>query len=135
MKLLVSLLALSYSILGQAAVTVPAHPNLITQTEILRIISWLFVVLLIILLFSWLAKRLQSVNLGSAQGFKPLASMTLGPKEKIMLVRAGDQFLLLGIGSGSITLLYDFGRVLPAGFDPDNKSSFAHILKNVVGKS
>lgn len=107
----------------------------ISQGEFLRIMLGLLSVLLIIVALSWIVKRLQGVHLGSAKGFQSIASMILGPKEKIILVKVGVQYLLLGVGSGHITLLYDFGEELPPGFDAANKPSFATLLKSAVVKS
>lgn len=42
------------------------------------------------------------------------------------------RYLLVGSGSGQVTLLYDFGEQLPTGFDSKNKTSFADLLKSVA---
>jgi flagellar protein FliO/FliZ len=107
----------------------------ITQSELMRIILGLLSVLILILCLSWLVKRLQRVHLGSIRGFQTIASMILGPKEKIMLLKVGPRYLLLGFGSGHVTLLYDFGEELPTGFESMNKPSFAELLKKAVVKS
>lgn len=107
----------------------------ITQSELIRVVFGLLCVLLLILLLSWLVKRLQGAQIGSIKGFQVVASMVLGPKEKIMLLKAGTRYLLLGFGSGHISLLCDFGEQLPLGFDSSNKASFAELLKSAVVKS
>lgn len=107
----------------------------LTQGELMRVLLGLLLVLLLILVLSWLVKRLQNVHLGASKGFQSIASMMLGPKEKIMLLKAGSRYLLLGFGSGQVTLLYDFGEELPSGFASTNKPSFAELLKSVVVKS
>ncbi|MFT4059584.1 MAG: flagellar biosynthetic protein FliO [Legionella sp.] len=109
--------------------------HVITQSELTRVVLGLLSVLVLIMLLSWLIKRLQNVNLGSSKGFQSIASMILGPKEKIMLVKVGTKYLLLGLGSGQIRLLYDFGEELPSGFEPINKPSFAELFKSTVVKS
>lgn len=107
----------------------------ITQGELMRVVLGLLFVLLLIIVLSWLVKRLQNVNLGASGGFQTIASMILGPKEKIMLLKVGARYLLLGFGSGHVSLLYDFGEELPPGFDAANKTSFAELFKSVVVKS
>ncbi|WP_207387368.1 flagellar biosynthetic protein FliO [Legionella rowbothamii] len=107
----------------------------ITQNELVRLVLGLFSVLLVIMVLSWVVKRLQGAHLGASKGFQSVASMILGPKEKIMLLKVGTRYLLLGSGSGHITLLYDFGEELPPGFDAPNKPSFAELLKSAVVKS
>ncbi len=107
----------------------------ITQSELTRVVLGLFAVLLLILILSWLVKRLQGVHLGSAKGFQSIATMMLGPKEKIMLLKVGTRYLLLGVGSSHVSLLHDFGEELPPGFDSTNKTSFSELLKSTVVKS
>jgi len=106
--------------------------NLITQSDLMRIVVGLLFVLLLIIVLSWLVKRLHGVHLGSAKGFQAIASMILGPKEKITLLKVGERYLLLGSGTGHITLLHDFGEQLPSGFDATNKRSFAELLQSAV---
>lgn len=112
------------------------NSNGISHGELLRIISGLLFVLFIIVFLSWIVKRLHGVNVTSSKGFQTVGSMILGPREKIVLLKIGDRYLLVGVGSCSVNILYDFGNQLPEGFDVDNKSSsFADILKSAIGKS
>lgn len=111
------------------------NPNIISHSELMRVITGLLLVLLIIILLSWIVKRLQGTNLSSSTGFQSIASMTLGPKEKVILLKVGERHLLMGVGGGSISLLYDFGEHMPKGFDLENKKSFADLLKSSLGKS
>lgn len=107
----------------------------LSQGELIRVMLGLFLVLLLIMVLSWLVKRVQSANLGSCKGFQSIANMILGPKEKIMLLKVGTRFLLVGLASGHISLLYDFGEQLPSGFESTNKPSFTELLKSTVVKS
>jgi flagellar protein FliO/FliZ len=131
------LLMMVFSLIAGAACALPAESstNTISHSELMRVISGLLLVLLIIIVLSWLVKRMQGANLSSSKGFQSIASITLGPKERVMLLKVGERYLLMGVGAGSITLLYDFGEQLPLGFDLANKSTFAELLKSAVGKS
>ncbi|WP_051078193.1 flagellar biosynthetic protein FliO [Legionella shakespearei] len=110
-------------------------PNRITHGELTRVIGGLLLVLLIILVLSWLVKRLQGVNLGSAKGFQSIASIHLGPKERLVLMKVSSRYLLMGVSTGTITLIHDFGEQLPAGFDGENKPAFSELLKSAIGKT
>lgn len=104
------------------------------NNEWLKVSLALLFVLGLILILSWLVKRLHGVNFTTSKGFQLIASMTLGPKEKIMLVQVGGQYLLMGVGSGTVTMLYDFGQELPLGFEPDKKQSLSELFKSSVRK-
>jgi len=106
----------------------------VNHYELLRVVLGLILILLIILALSWLVRRLQQTHLGGTRGFQPLAHMILGPKEKLVLIKAGERYLLLGHGAGQISLLCDFKDELPKGFEPESKPSFADLLKAVAVK-
>lgn len=110
------------------------NPGGINHGELLRIVSGLVCVLIIILVLSWLVKRMNGLNLTSSKGFQYVGSMILGPKEKVVLIKAGARYLLIGVGAASINVLHDFGVELPDGFDAENKSTFADALKSAIGK-
>lgn len=130
------LIALSFYLINSVVYALPLEtPKVITHTELTRVVTGLVCVVFIIILLSWILKRLNVVNLGSSKGFQFIASMTLGSKEKMVLFKVGGQYLLLGVGSGAVNVLYDFGEQLPEGFDSDSKPSFAELLKSVVRKS
>lgn len=110
-------------------------PSGIHHAELSRLLLGLGFVVLIIILLSWIIKRLNVVNFSSSKGFESVASMTLGPKERMMLIKIGKKYLLIGIGASAINTLYDFGEELPDGFDTELKPSFAALLKTAVRKS
>lgn len=112
-----------------------AAPAVLNHSELVKIFTGLLLVLLVIFLLSWLIKRFNVVQLSSSKGFNAIASMTLGPKERMLLVQVGTRYLLIGIGTSSVSTLYDFGENMPKGFDVENKSSFADLLKSTLGKS
>lgn len=130
-----SILALTLSSISSIALALPTESsNLISHDELIKVITGLFSVLLIIFCLSWIVKRLNVVKLSSSKGFQSIATMTLGPKEKIMMLKVGERHLLMGVAA-SITILHDFGEQLPQGFDPDNKTTFGELLKSAVRKS
>lgn len=100
----------------------------------MRVSLALLVILGVILALSWVLKRLNGDMFRSSKGFQSIATMLLGPKEKLVLVQVGDRILLLGIGSGGVNMLYDFGHELPSGFEPDNTSSLKGLLKSAARK-
>ena len=69
---------------------------------------WLLVVVGLILLLAWLAKRLGGVHFRNTAGMKMLSVLAVGNKEKIALVQVGEQQLLLGIAPGRVTTLHVF---------------------------
>lgn len=110
-------------------------PSVINHSELVKIFTGLLLVLFVIFLLSWLIKRFNVVQLSSSKGFNVIASMTLGPKERMLLLKVGTRYLLIGIGTSTVSTLCDFGEQMPSGFDVENKSSFADLLKSTLRKS
>lgn len=109
--------------------------SMVSSSEISRMLIGLVLVLLIIFLLALAVKKLQRVNLVSSKTLQTLASTSLGAKEKIVLLKVSRRYLLIGVASGSINLLHDFGEEIPDGFDLEDKVSFASFFNSVVRKS
>lgn len=65
----------------------------------------LILVLLAICALIYGLKRLQGFSAASHADMKILSSMPVGPREKIMLVRVGEEQLLLGVTNASVQLI------------------------------
>lgn len=138
MKLnLVGLIAGSLLPVVARATALPASNNsaALSNGELMRVLVGLLVVVAVIVLLSWLLRRLNGAKFANANGFKIISCMSLGAREKIMLVRVGQRILLLGVTSGSINTLHDFGEELPTSFSTHSKTSFSDFLKTALGKS
>lgn len=103
-------------------------------SELLRLGMGLIVVVAIILLLSWCLKRLNGLKIAGTSGMKIITSMSLGAREKLVLVNAGERILLLGVTTGSINMLHDFGEKLPPGFNTESSQSFSRFLKIALAK-
>lgn len=100
---------------------------------------WLVVVVGLILLLAWLAKRLGGLQLQNAGAIKVLSMMPVGNKERIALVEVGDKQILLGIAPGRVNTLHVFEHAVikpdqteGAGSSVPGKQSFQQILINTV---
>lgn len=112
-----------------------AMPSSISQPEMFRVFGGLILVLLLIVVLSWLVKRMNPRMMAiSNKGFQTIAVMGLGPKERLLVVKAGVNYLLIAQGASSINLLMDYGTQLPEGFEIQAKSSFSDVMKSALGK-
>ncbi|TFH73340.1 flagellar biosynthetic protein FliO [Gammaproteobacteria bacterium LSUCC0112] len=100
---------------------------------------WLVVVVGLILLLAWLAKRLGGLQLQNAGAIKVLSMMPVGNKERIALVQVGDKQILIGIAPGRVNTLHVFEHAVinteqaeDAGISVSGKQSFQQILINTV---
>lgn len=111
-----------------------ASPGLSAGTYVQAVLALLLIVGLMIGL-AWLARKMTGGQGFGQGGIKIVGGVTLGPRERIVLVEAGDTWLVIGIIPGQIRTLHRF----PRGADielgglpqPDNKP-FASWLKSVA---
>jgi len=103
---------------------------------------WLLVVVSLILLLAWIARRIGGIQLQNAGAIKVLSMLPVGNKERIALVQVGDKQLLIGIAPGRVNTLHVFEqpvskKSLESGPETGSheKQSFQQILLNsVTGK-
>ena len=58
---------------------------------------------------AWMLKRLRVVTGAGANGIEVLSQVSLGAKERAVIIRVGNERLLLGVASGQVSLLHDVG--------------------------
>jgi flagellar protein FliO/FliZ len=95
---------------------------------------------------AWLLRRLKTFNRGGQQNLDVLEAVSLGPKERAVLVRVKDRQILLGVSPGRVTMLVDLGQQAiespqgpQAGPSAANNSTepptFKSLLKRSMGLS
>jgi flagellar protein FliO/FliZ len=102
------------------AATAPAGPSLLPMLLVLVF------VLALIPASIWLLKRLGGGSPSAAAGMKVVAQLPLGPRERLVVVEAGERWLLLGVTASSINRVGTLPRgALPAA---DATGGFAQLL-------
>jgi len=95
-----------------------------TGSALLQMVISLALVLALLVGTLWLMRRLR-IGQGSAGGVvKIIASAAVGPRENIVVVEVGDDWLVLGVAPGTVSLLQsrprgtlnEADRTAPAAF-------------------
>lgn len=100
------LLAPLFAVSAQAAE--PSTSNMpLTDTSgyFLQLVSGLGVVLLSIAALAWLLKRINRLPNRDLKNLELIASLSVGQRERVVIVRAGSTELVLGIAPGNISKL------------------------------
>lgn len=107
-----------------------------TNMDAMSMILSLFMVLAVIFVSAIVLKRFQGVR-HSINGLKVVTSMHLGAKEKLVVVQAGKQQLLLGVTAHQITLIETLDEPLVPNQESstDFSQSFAKLLKQKAIKN
>lgn len=95
----------------------------------------LLLVVGLIFLLAWLMRRVQQIGPRSGgQVIKLVASQTLGPRDRLVLVQVGGEQVLLGLTTGRITPLHVLKEpVLLPDAEPAS-AEFAQRLMELLGK-
>ena len=105
----------------------------VTASTLLQTIFGLIVVLAVILFLGWMLKRSQLFHAAHHGQLKVLGAISLGAREKAVLIQVGEQQLLLGVTPQQINTLYTLPEPLSVREIPTKTGdSFADRLKQMM---
>lgn len=94
----------------------------------------LFVVLVLIAIVAWSFKRFSNFGVSQAGNMKILGGLSVGNREKVVLMKAGNSHLLLGITASQIQTLHVFDKGEINESDDQHSSSFQDNLRKILDK-
>lgn len=99
----------------------------------------LLLVLGLIIGLAWLLKRMPGSGFRPADGLRVVASLTVGTKERVVVVDVNGEQLLLGVSAGGISMLHTLPEPLPPAAAPTlpnfkNIPDFAQLLSQKLRK-
>lgn len=107
----------------------------------MRIAVSLVFVVLAVFAAAWLAKRMRRLQAGASGGIELLAQVTLGNRERAVLMKVGEERFLVGVATGGVSLLHRFeqeaklpgetGKFAPSDELP--RPNFAALLRKGLG--
>jgi flagellar protein FliO/FliZ len=107
----------------------PASP--VSAGSVAQLALSLAAIVALILAVSWVLKRLK---LGAVRGRGQIAvidQLSLGPRERIVLVRVGESQVLVGVGAGGLVQLTPLAAPLAVSNGPD-AAPFADRLREFM---
>jgi len=102
--------------------------------NILQVMTYLILVLLIIIGSAWVFRRYGRINAAANGHLKIISGLSVGQRERIVLVEAGDVQLLLGVAPGHVQTLHVMGDAAVEVTKDTGKTSFASRLNDEVRK-
>lgn len=79
-----------------------------------RVVIGLLVVLLVILALGWTLRRMGAVTGSAAGQLRVLGGVSLGNRERAVLVQVGEEQLLIGVSPGRVCTLHKLPKPLEA---------------------
>jgi len=107
-----------------------AEPD-ITGSLIQTTLGLLFIVLLIFGA-AWAVKRFGGLNMGAQGHLKVVGGVSLGQRERAVLLQVGDKQLVVGVAQGHIQTLHVLDEPLPIDAGSATGVSFAERLQGAI---
>lgn len=102
----------------------------------LQAVAGLAVVLGAIAASAWLMKRLVRVHASHGSPMSLRGTLSVGPRERVMLVEVADTWIVLGVAPGRVSALHALprGALAPVAETPaaTAQAPFAALLKRVM---
>lgn len=108
-----------------------AKSTLIGTGDIIQLILGLLVVLGIVLISAYMLRKMQGFNAKAAKDLKVVAGLSLGAKEKVILLQAGSQQILVGVTGHSMQTLHVFDKAIIES-ESEGKPAFVKHLKAIL---
>ena len=114
-----------------AADTAVKPGSAIVSTNPLLVMFGLLLVVLAIFALAWLVRRLGAGSFIGTQNMKVVSALSVGPRERVVLVDVAGKQILLGVAPGRVSSLHYFERPV---VDADNLGSheFADKMKRFM---
>lgn len=89
--------------------------------DLLQVIASFVLVIGLLMFMLWAIKRWQPRLAPGRSGMSVKSVLSLGGRDRLVLVQAGDRQILLGVSPGNITLLGDYDELLPPPPAPEEQ--------------
>jgi flagellar protein FliO/FliZ len=121
----VSLLALA----AAAGAADPAQPGGVGAGGffgLLQVVLALLLVLGAIVALAWLLRRIGPGRATAGGMLKVVGGVMIGPKERLVVVEIGQTWLIVGVGTASVSLVHSMPR--PEGADAAPEQPFSRLI-------
>ncbi len=81
--------------------------------SLVQVLLGLLLVLLVIAAAAWLLRRFGHLQAGAGGALRIVGGLSLGSRERAVLVQVGERQLLLGVAPGRVQMLYVLDKELP----------------------
>ncbi|MFN2308645.1 MAG: flagellar biosynthetic protein FliO [Gammaproteobacteria bacterium] len=96
------------------AAKAPALVEPLAGAGLIQVGLGLFAVLLMIVGVAWLMRRLGGLPGTQGGALRVLGGLSMGARERVVLIQVGETQLLLGVAPGRVQTLHVLGQPLPA---------------------
>jgi len=116
---------------GPMASTLSANP--IDVTSIFQVLTALFIVIIVIFALAWVFKKYGANYGATGSTMKVVSAISLGGKEKAVVLQVGDEQLVIGVSPGYVKKLHVLEKPINI-IESNESSSFLNKLNQELHK-
>jgi flagellar protein FliO/FliZ len=103
-------------------------------TDYFQVFLSLGVVVAVILACAWALKRFTRIGVGSGN-LRVVGGLSVGPRERVVLVQAGDTQMLIGVAQGCVSRIHTFDQPIAPVAPEVMETSFMDQLNQCLKKA
>jgi flagellar protein FliO/FliZ len=125
---------LSSNLLAQSDPGLASPLEPLASPYLLKLTGGLLLVVMVIFLFAWLAKKLK-LNQQAQNGLiRIVAGMSTGTRDRILLLQVGEEQILVGLTPGRIEKLHVMSQPIEVAEGEPTSTSFADKLNGLMSQ-
>ncbi len=117
---------------SSAAVSRPLTGEPVGAGNYVQMVLGLVFVIGLIVGLAWFVRRMGNFQAGAAGSLKLLGGLSLGQRERVVLLQVGETQLLLGVAPGRINTLHVLDTPIETNEGTEANASFAKRLQDVI---
>lgn len=82
----------------------------------------------------WLVQRAGGLQIKSGNGLRVITALSVGPRERVVLIEIAGEQMLLGVAPGRVNLLHRFDQPVIAASNDDFASKIRHVMQQGLNK-
>ncbi|MFT3931524.1 MAG: flagellar biosynthetic protein FliO [Spongiibacteraceae bacterium] len=118
--------SLAFAADSAASAPVAVHP--------LNLILGLLFLLAIVVAGWWLVQRAGGLQIKSGSGMRIVTAISVGPRERVVLIEIAGEQMLLGVAPGRVNLLHRFEQPVMAASSDDFASKIRQVMQQGLNK-
>lgn len=100
----------------------------------LNMVLGLLFLLAVVIAGWWLVRRASGLQIKHGNGLRVIAAISVGPRERVVLIELAGEQMLLGVAPGNVNLLHRFEQPVMAVSSDDFASKIRQIMQQGVNK-
>lgn len=121
-------------LLAQTATQQPLAMDPVSPSYMMKLTGGLLVVVALIFIFAWLFKRFNLTQQSQGGLLKIIGGLSLGTRDRIVLLQVGKEQILLGLSPGRIEKLHTLSEPLAVDSETAVTTPFAQKINDLMSK-